>query len=351
MPSDDESSAPASAPASRPAAATAASARAELPATAARRASSGAPGEARDRLGRTPAYIAAMRGAAAADVRALIGSGGGGSLLALSDDGKTLLHAAALGGCVETVLGLVKDAGLDVDARDVSGQTPLFCAAEKGHVEACRALLRAGAAVNASDDGDNGVTPLRRAAACGHVGVIRALVAEGADINWASSTGNTALHDAAWNGRAAAVRALIAEGAEIDAFDNHSWTSLHYAADNGRSAEALCELVAAGADVSAKTQDRWTPLRLAAKGGVTDAVRVLLAAKAKFLVDDEEENYRQSPLHAAARLRDPAERAATVATLLAAGGDVSSRDKEGWTPVHCADRLARGGVWRDLRDL
>lgn len=276
-----------------------------------------------------------MRGAPAADVRALIGSGGGGSLHAVADDGKTLLHAAALGGCVETVSGLVNDAGLSVDARDVTGQTPLFCAAEKGHVDVCRFLLRAGASVTACDDGDNGVTPLRRAAACGHVGVIKALVAEGADINWASSTGNTALHDAAWNGRAAAVRALVAEGADIDAHDNHMWTSLHYAADNGRSAEALCELVAAGADVSAKTQDRWTPLRLSAKGGVTDAVRVLLAAKAKFLVDDEEENYKQSPLHAAARLRDAQERAATVTTLIAAGSNVLSRDREGWTPVHC----------------
>ena len=66
-----------------------------------------------------------------------------------------------------------------------------------------------------------------------------------------------------------------------------------------------------------------------------DAVRVLLGARAKFLVDDEEENYKQSPLHAAARLRDGTERKATVETLISAGADLSARDKEGWTPTHC----------------
>lgn len=104
--------------------------------------------------------------------------------------------------------------------------------------------------------------------------------------------GNNALHDAAWNGRADAVRALVAAGASVAAKDNHAWTALHYAADHGR-VEAISALVALGADPSAKTRDRWTPLRLSAKGGHVEAVRALLAAKAKFLVDDEEENYRQ----------------------------------------------------------
>jgi ankyrin repeat protein len=140
------------------------------------------------------------------------------SLLARSSGGKTLLHAAALGGVADTVRALV-DAGLEVDARDASGQTPLFCAAEKGHVDACRALLARGARADASDFGDNGVTPLRRAAACGHARVVELLVEAGADVNWASATKNTALHDAAWNGNEKTVRALLQLGAAVDARD------------------------------------------------------------------------------------------------------------------------------------
>jgi ankyrin repeat protein len=140
--------------------------------------------------------------------------------------------------------------GLEPGARDATGQTPLYCACEKGHVGAARALLAAGADPNVPDAGDNGVTPLRRAAACGHVSIIQLLVTAGASLDWASKTGNNALHDASYNGRADSVRALLAAGASVGAKDNHAWTALHYAADHGRT-DAMAALIEGGADVRA----------------------------------------------------------------------------------------------------
>ncbi|RYG43311.1 hypothetical protein EON68_00610 [archaeon] len=298
---------------------------------------------ARDSHGRTPLCFAVLKGRLHA-LKVLLASGA--DLNVRTDDGKTLLHHAALGGSASMVATLLA-LNLDPCARDNSGQTPLYCAAEKGHLAATKALIEAGADVNAHDDGDNGVTPLRRAAACGHIQIIEALVAANASLDWASNTGNNALHDAAWNGRSDAIRALVKAGAKIDSRDNHHWTALHYAADHGRT-DAMKTLIELGADPNAKSRDRWTPLRLAAKGGHVEPVQVLLEAKAKFLMDDEEENYKQSPLHAAARLRDVAERQATVSTLIAAHADLSAKDKEGWTPVHCAAANGHADTLRAL---
>ena len=65
----------------------------------------------------------------------------------------TALHAAALGNDAETVRVLV-DAGLDVNASDFQGFTPLIYAASNVNLAAARLLLAKGADVNAvSGDG------------------------------------------------------------------------------------------------------------------------------------------------------------------------------------------------------
>ena len=67
------------------------------------------------------------------------------------------MYAAATRGHVEAMRVLV-EAGAEVDRADTDGCTALFVAAQKGHVEAIRILLDAGADPNRATN--TGVTPL-----------------------------------------------------------------------------------------------------------------------------------------------------------------------------------------------
>jgi ankyrin repeat protein len=63
----------------------------------------------------------------------------------------------------ETVKELVSH-GADVNTPDEEGCTPVYRAAEKGHVDVIRALVEHGADVNTPDE--EGCTPVCAAAAC-----------------------------------------------------------------------------------------------------------------------------------------------------------------------------------------
>ena len=84
-----------------------------------------------------------------------------GGFVARQDPGAALRRAAA-GGDVAQVADLVKDHSL-IEARDSQGRTPLMLAVLAHQAATARALLEAGADVNAADAG--GVTPLAAARA------------------------------------------------------------------------------------------------------------------------------------------------------------------------------------------
>ena len=118
----------------------------------------------------------------------------------------TALIIASCGGHVEVVRALLA-AGAGVEAANDSGWTPLLFASYRGRVDVVRALLDAGASVNVMT---SSMTALMWASSSGHVDVVRALLAAGANKHLIGIQGHTAHSLAsgtpAWT---AAIRALL----------------------------------------------------------------------------------------------------------------------------------------------
>ena len=156
------------------------------------------------------------------------------------------------------------------------GTTALSLAAYQGHREIARALLAAGADVDAL--GHDG-TPLMMAAYADRRDVAEMLLDSEANVNATASAGETALHFAAYQGFTRMGRLLIERGAQVNCHTTHGPT------DMINTSPPVCG---------------ETPLHLAAAYGHRDFVELLLNSGADREATDHS---GQKALHWAARYR------------------------------------------------
>ncbi|XP_078608423.1 uncharacterized protein LOC144880232 [Branchiostoma floridae x Branchiostoma japonicum] len=193
--------------------------------------------------------------------------------------GATPLYIAAQCGHVKVVQQLLK-AGAEADKAKQGGATPLFIEALSGHVEVVQQLLKAGAEVDKAIANEDGATPLVIAAQNGHVRVVQLLLKTGAEVDKAMLIGVTSLNVAAQNGHVEVVQQLLKAGAEVDKADQRGIVPLYMASQNGH-VEVVQQLLEAGAEVDKAMQDGATPLYLAAQNGHVEVVQQLLEAGAE----------------------------------------------------------------------
>ena len=108
-------------------------------------------------------------------------------------------------------------------------------AARQGNSEAVKQYLADGVDVNAKDDW--GKTPLHSTAEMRRKEIAELLIANGADVNAKDSWGITPLHYATANDQKETVELLIAEGADVNAKDQKGKTPLDTA--YGQTADLL----------------------------------------------------------------------------------------------------------------
>ena len=180
----------------------------------------------------------------------------------------------------------------DVNVLANDGSSALLWAAYHSNVDMTKALLAAGAVVDAPNH--YGVTPLLQASRNGDVETMRALLDAGAQPTRWHAEGETPLMAAARTGKVDAVKLLLSKGSFVNATDTfQEETALMWASSEGHL-EVVKTLLAAGADpnlkahVSLITERKnadhpsggFTALMFAVRNGHEDVARALIAGGA-----------------------------------------------------------------------
>ena len=205
---------------------------------------------------------------------------------------------------------------------------PLIDAAWANDVDQARALIAAGADVNAKDSTQQSAYLISTSE--GYLELLELTLANGADLASLDSYRGTGLIRAAERGHADIVGRLLQAGIEVDHVNRPEWTALDEAivyGDGGPTyVDTVRALVAGGADVTRVAGDGRAPIQHARDGGQDAIVGALQAAIDAAPLD---------PAAASAALRQAANDgdADRVAVALRSGADIESRDERGRTPL------------------
>ena len=229
--------------------------------------------------------------------------------------GETLLFVAARHGLLSVIRAMLNFcASIDLNSRDLHGDTPLIWAGRKGHEAVVQFLMKQKDTNINSKDGvgrtaffyavrnghealvrlliarkdldmnlkdRKGVSSLEFAAQAGHEAVIRLLIKrKDVDINTKDTCGETALSSAAKKGHYAIVQ-LLFERDDIDINSEDQWgkTALSRALEEGHDAVVQLLIERDDLDNFSKTPSGFTPLSWSVKGGHEAIVRRLIQRK------------------------------------------------------------------------
>jgi ankyrin repeat protein len=263
-----------------------------------------------------------------------------------SSTAKSQFLAALRYGPVKTARKLLKEIPIVAKTRDNRGYTPLHYAAMAtlcDTAEMVKELRQAGANIDAEDISGN--TPLHYS--CPKMAA--ALIDMNANIEARNLQGSTALHLAANKGITEKVRILLTANANVEAQDNWQLnTPLHSAARAGYL-EIVKMVLGKGANVNSVNKLGMTPLCLVAssftlKPGLDKVVQLLLNANADMKIPDKDGN---TPLHHAAMN----ENLEILRLLLNEGGDIHLANRKGVTVWDLAQRPGRREIKKVISQI
>ena len=253
------------------------------------------------------------------------------------------LHLAAYGGALGLIPMLI-ERGADVNAKDISGQTPLhkiLCSKVHAPFDMVRFLLGKNANVNAQDHKHD--TPLHFIiSSYKSDGLARLLLEHGANIHARNRRGETPLHQSCTTGQLEVIRLLLKHGADPDVRDNSESYPLF-----STNHDVVRLLLEQGASLQVRDYMGRTALhRLSASEYWRprfDTMRVLLEYCTNPDLLDEQNN---TPLHLASSKGN----LKAVQLLFEHGANVDMRNDSDITPLHEAARNGHTDVMRFLLD-
>ena len=145
----------------------------------------------------------------------------------------------ATSGDLQRVKKLLKEKGTSVNSVNLSGQSALFCACERGHYDVAKFLLMNGAEVNYR------AKPLIAAARKGHADCVDLLLKYGADVSGRNAKGETAMSVAVQKMKVSVILLLIDHGVTPQIPLDLLLPSL-FSYANAEDAKMLCKMLNSG---------------------------------------------------------------------------------------------------------
>ena len=140
------------------------------------------------------------------------------------------LMNGATTGDVHKVKNLIEN-GVNPNASDPTGLTPLMAASHSGKVEILELLITAGVPVDVKDS--SGYTALMFSCNAGQLSCASYLIEKGANVNEVDNDGSTPIMFSAQHGYNDIIKLLLEKGANPRAKGNHGLSAIGFAEQNG----------------------------------------------------------------------------------------------------------------------
>lgn len=258
------------------------------------------------------------------------------------------LHRAIWDGNLEAVKSLL-GVGLDLDARDAQGCTPLSRAIERRQPKIAKLLIEQGADVQARDK--RGRQPLLWAARYGPDALVEKLMERGVDVTSADDHGKMPLVEAILHGRTAIAEILLRQGEWPKGSKNYYWSQGFFLAIRNRRFGTVKAFLDQGQSPNTTMHRRerrqfyeQTALMEAAVSGDLEVLELLLRRGA----DLQKKSKRRSALTEALIRRG--KHATFTLTLLHEGAHLGLEEAVVTGDLALAEQLLSGGADVEMPD-
>lgn len=258
----------------------------------------------------------------------------------------------------EQIMGMFGGADFDTVVEEITsavvnevndlGETALFSAAERGHLEVVKELLPYTSEEALSYKNRSGFDPLHIAANHGHKDIVELLLEHDPALSKTIGQSNaTPLISAATRGHAAVVHELLSKDCSLlEMTRSNGKNALHLSARQGH-VEVVKALLAKDPQLARRTDKKGqTSLHMAVKGVSCEVVRLILGADAAIVMLPD--RFGNTALHVATRKK----RVEIVNTLLRVRDtNVNAVTKDHKTALDLADGLPLSEEIAEIKDM